>query len=275
MRGTGLPDGPPEPRNLAGNEPFRMTEHVIVTDEDATRIIRLRRPEKKNALTQDMYLTMSEAIDSAQNNPAIRCMIITGGSGVFTAGNDVDDLLRASQGLGSRPLNAVKFLHSLVQNQKPIIAAVDGVAVGIGATMVFHCDYVLASTTATFSTPFIHLGLVPEGASSLLVPMAMGHQRAFSMLVMGRPISAEDARIAGFVNAVVAPGHTEVEARKVALDICALPVEAATLSRKLLKRPPDELMRRIEQESHMFGERMESAEAIAAFKSFLARRKKK
>lgn len=275
MRGTGLPDGPPEPHNLAGNEPFRMTEHVIVTDEDATRIIRLRRPEKKNALTQDMYLTMSEAIDSAQNNPSIRCMIITGGSGVFTAGNDVDDLLRASQGLGSRPLNAVKFLHSLVQNQKPIIAAVDGVAVGIGATMVFHCDYVLASTTATFSTPFIHLGLVPEGASSLLVPMAIGHQRAFSMLVMGRPISAEDARIAGFVNAVVAPGHTEVEARKVALDICALPVEAATLSRKLLKRPPDELMRRIEQESHMFGERMESAEAIAAFKSFLARRKKK
>lgn len=275
MRGTGLPDRPPEPRNLAGNEPFRMTEHVIVTDEDATRIIRLRRPEKKNALTQEMYLTMSEAIDSAQNNPTIRCMIITGGSGVFTAGNDVDDLLRASEGLGSRPLNAVKFLYSLVHNKKPIIAAVDGVAVGIGATMVFHCDYVLASTTATFSTPFIHLGLVPEGASSLLVPMAMGHQRAFSMLVMGRAVSAEDAKIAGFVNAVVAPGHTEVEARKVALDICALPVEAVTLSRKLLKQPPDELVRRIEQESHMFGERMESPEAIAAFKSFLARKKKK
>ncbi|HEY0219410.1 MAG TPA: enoyl-CoA hydratase-related protein [Afipia sp.] len=250
-----------------------MTGHIIVTDEDATRVITLRRPEKKNAITQDMYAAMTKAIDTAQNNPAIRCIIITGGSGVFTAGNDLDDFLKASDGLGARPLNAVKFLHSLVHNVKPIIAAVDGVAIGIGATMVFHCDYVLASTTATFSTPFIHLGLVPEGASSLLVPRSMGYQRAFSMLVMGRPVSAEDARIAGFVNVVVAPGHTEVEARKVARDICALPVEAVALSRRLLKPPADELVRRIDQESHMFGERMTSPEAVSAFKAFFSRKK--
>ncbi len=250
-----------------------MTGHVVVTDEDTTRVITMRRPEKKNAITQTMYATMTRAIDTAQNNPAIRCIVITGGSGVFTAGNDLDDFLKASQGLGTRPLNAVKFLHSLVHNVKPIIAAVDGVAIGIGATMVFHCDYVLASTTATFSTPFIHLGLVPEGASSLLAPRSMGYQRAFSMLVMGRPVSAEDAQIAGFVNMVVPPGHTEVKARKVARDICALPVEAVALSRKLLRPPADELVRRIDQESHMFSERMSSPEAVAAFKAFFARKK--
>ena len=251
-----------------------MPDKVIVTDEEATRVITLRRPEKKNALTQNMYAQMSHAIDTAQNNPDIRCMIITGGSGVFTAGNDLDDFMKAgADKSGERPMNAVKFLHSLVHNTKPIIAAVDGIAIGIGTTMVFHCDYVLASTSATFSTPFIHLGLVPEGASSLLVPLAMGHQRAFSMLVMGRPVSAADAKIAGFVNEVVAPGHTETEARKVAREICELPAEAVSLSRKLLKRAPEDLVRRIEQESHLFGERMSSKEAMAAFQSFFARKR--
>ncbi len=251
-----------------------MPDKVIVTDEEATRVITLRRPEKKNALTQTMYAQMSNAIDTAQNNPKIRCMIITGGSGVFTAGNDLDDFMKAGANKnGERPMNAVKFLHSLVHNTKPIIAAVDGIAIGIGTTMVFHCDYVLASTTATFSTPFIHLGLVPEGASSLLVPMTMGHQRAFSMLVMGRPVSAADAKIAGFVNEVVAPGHTETEARKIAREICELPAEAVAISRKLLKRAPEDLVRRIEQESHLFSERMSSKEAMAAFQSFFARKR--
>ncbi len=252
-----------------------MSEHLIVTDEEATRVITLRRPEKKNALTQDMYRAMSDAIDTAQNNPAIRCMIITGGSGAFTAGNDLEDFLKdsAAKAEAPRASNAVKFLYSLAQNVKPLIAAVDGVAIGIGTTMLFHCDYVLASTTATFKTPFIHLGLVPEGASSLLFPRTMGHQRAFAALVMGRTMDAEDGKAAGFVNEVVAPGHTEVEARKVAREICALPAEAVAISRRLLKLPPEDLTRRIDQESHLFGERMKSQEAVAAFKAFFARKK--
>jgi enoyl-CoA hydratase/carnithine racemase len=234
--------------------------HVIVTDEESTRIIRLRRPEKKNALTQDMYDAMSHAIDTAQNNPAIRCLMVTGGSGVFTAGNDLEDFQKAGAG-EPRPKSAIKFMYSLVQNTKPIIAAVDGIAIGIGTTMMFHCDYVVASTAASFSTPFIHLGLVPEGASSLLAPMTMGYQRAFSMLLMGRP-----------VNVVVAPGHVDVEALKVARDICALPAEALATSRKLLRPPPEELLRRIDQESHLFGERLASPEAVAAFAAFFARK---
>jgi len=253
-----------------------MTEHIIVTDEDSTRTIVMRRPEKKNTLTQEMYLAMSDAIDSAQSNPAIRCLVLTGRAGVFTAGNDISDFLQAATAKddGMRPKNAVIFLQSLVHNRKPIIAAVDGIAIGIGTTMVFHCDYVIASTTATFQSPFIQYGLVPEGASSLLLPRMVGHQRAFSMLVMGRPMSAQDARAAGIVNTVVPPGHAIVEARKVAREICALPADAVAISRKLLKLPTEDLVRRIDQEDHFFGERMRSPEAIAAFQNFFLRKKK-
>jgi enoyl-CoA hydratase/carnithine racemase len=252
-----------------------MTEHLIVTDEEATRVITLRRPEKKNAITQDMYRAMSDAIDSAQNNAEIRCLMITGGSGVFTAGNDLEDFLKDGTSNPDRPRTstATKFLYSLAHNAKPLVAAVEGVAIGIGTTMLFHCDYVLASKTATFSTPFIHLGLVPEGASSLLMPRTIGHQRAFATLVMGRTVSADEAREAGFVNVVVAPGDTEAEARKVAREISALPAEAVAISRKLLKLSPEDMTRRIDQESHLFGERMRSKEAIAAFKAFFARKK--
>src|SRR3981189_946335 len=252
-----------------------MPGHLIVTDEDATRVITLRRPEKKNAITQDMYRAMSDAIDTAQNNPAIRCMIITGGSGVFTAGNDLEDFLKDGTSTSDLPRasNATKFLYSLAHNVKPIIAAVDGVAIGIGTTMLFHCDYVLASKTATFSTPFSNFGLVPEGASSLLMPRSMGQQRAFAMLVMGRIMTADEARVAGFVNAVGAPGHAEVEARKVAREICALPAEAVAISRRLLKLPPEDVTRRIDQENHLFTERMRSTEAISAFQAFVARTK--
>jgi enoyl-CoA hydratase/carnithine racemase len=252
-----------------------MTGHVTVTDEDGVRAIVLRRPEKKNAITQDMYRDISAAIDSAQGDASIRCLIISGGSGVFTAGNDLEDFLKdGTSNTGTpRTSNAVKFLYSLAHNTKPIVASVDGIAIGIGTTMLFHCDQVIASTKATFATPFIHLGLVPEGASSLLAPRLMGHQRAFSMLVMGHTLSAEDARTAGFVNTIVASDHLEAEARKVAREIASLPAEAVAASRRLLKQAPEDLTRRIDQESHLFGERMRSAEAIAAFKAFFARKK--
>lgn len=252
-----------------------MTEHLIVADKEATRLMTLHRAEKKNAITQAMYRGMSEAIDGAQKNPAIRCIIIAGGPGAFTAGNDLEDFLKdgTSNADAPRASEATRFLYSLVHNAKPLIAAVDGLAIGIGTTMLFHCDYVVASTTASFSTPFIHLGLVPEGASSLLAPRTMGHQRAFEMLVMGRTLNPEQAQAAGFVNLVVAPGQTEAEARKVAREISALPAEAVAISRRLLKLPPEDLTRRIDQEGYLFGERMRSKEAIAAFKAFLSRKR--
>ncbi|NVN88267.1 MAG: crotonase/enoyl-CoA hydratase family protein [Rhodopseudomonas sp.] len=252
-----------------------MSGHLTVTDDEATRVITLRRPEKKNALTQEMYRTLSEAIDSAQDNAAIRCLMITGSAGVFTSGNDLDDFLKAGLDASGAPRvsNATNFLYALARNGKPLIAAVDGLAIGIGTTLLFHCDHVLASTSATFSTPFIQLGLVPEGASSLLAPRAMGHHRAFSMLVMGRKLSAEQAREAGFVNDVVAPDQLEAAARKAAQEICALPAEAVAISRKLLRPPAEDLTTRIDQETKLFSERMKSSEAIAAFTRFFSRKK--
>jgi len=253
-----------------------MTGHIIVTDEGSTRTIMMRRPEKKNALSEEMFVELREAIMSAQSNLEIRCLILTGRSGVFTAGDDVEDFLAGATGAfdPTRTRNSVLFLQALVNNRKPLIAAVDGIAVGMGATMVLHCDYVIASTTASFSSPFIQYGLVPEGASSLLLPLTAGYQRAFAMLVMGRSMSAEEGREAGFVNVVVPPGHTMNEARKVAREISELPADAVEVSRKLLKLPKEDLLRRIGQEEHLFGERMRAPGVVAAFKNFLSRKKK-
>src|SRR6266702_2545978 len=183
--------------------------NIIVTEERATRVITLRRPGKKNAITQDMYREMSRAIDTAQNNPDIRCMIITGGSGVFTAGDDIDDFIKADASRPETLSDGVKFLYSLALNIKPIIAAVDGASIGMGTVMLFHWDYVLASNAATFSAPYINLGLVPVGAAV--------------------------AHAAGLVLDVVAPAHTEIEARKVAREICRMPPEVVAITRKLLR----------------------------------------
>jgi len=253
-----------------------MTGHIIVTDEEHTRTIAMRRPEKKNALTQEMFLAISEAINTAQSNPDIRCLILTGRAGVFTVGVDISDFLDAAKAEPDpvTPRGPLVFLQSLVKNKKPLIASVDGAAVGIGATMVLHCDYVLAGATASFSCPFVQFGLVPEGASSLLLPRMAGHQRAFAMLVMGRSMSAEEARLAGFVNVVVPPGHAVVEAQKAAREICALPPDAVAISRKLLKLPTEDLLRRMGQEEHLFGPRMRAPKTIAAFSNFLSSKKK-
>ena len=253
-----------------------MVGHIIVTDEESTRTIVMRRPEKKNALSEEMFLELHDAVVSAQSSPEIRCLILTGRSGVFTAGDDVEDFLTLATGKydPTKTRNSVLFLQALVNNRKPLIAAVDGIAVGMGATMVFHCDYVIASTTASFSSPFVQYGLVPEGASSLLLPRMAGHQRAFAMLVMGRSISAEEGREAGFVNVVVPPGHTMNEAKKVAREICELPADAVDVARKLLKLPKEDILRRIGQEEHLFGERRRSPGVVAALKSFLSRKRK-
>jgi enoyl-CoA hydratase/carnithine racemase len=253
-----------------------MTGHIIVSDGESTRTIVMRRPEKKNALNDEMFRAMSEAINSAQSDPDIRCLILSGRSGVFTAGEDISDFADGSAAKRdeAKPRDAIGFLRALVNNKKPIIAAVDGVAVGIGTTIALHCDYVIAGTTSSFLSPFVQYGLVPEGASSLLLPLMAGHQRAFAMLVMGRPMSAADARDAGMVNIIVAPGHALIEAQKVAREISALPAEAVAISRRLLKLPTEDLLRRMGHEEHLFRERMTSPSVATAFRNFLSRKKK-
>src|SRR5487761_599506 len=186
----------------SGTRKRPMPESIDVSDHAGIRTIRMNRPEKKNALTQPMYAAMTDALGEAQDAEAIRCIIIGGVPGAFCAGADIGEFLESAQSGALRP-NTVAFLKGLARNRKPLVAAVGGLAVGIGVTMLFHCDHIVASADATFATPFLKLALIPEAASSLLAPMRMGYARAFSMLVMGRPLSATEAKEAGIVNTVV------------------------------------------------------------------------
>ncbi len=249
-----------------------MTDSVIVTDEGAVRIIRFNRLDKKNALTQPMYATITAALREAQASAAIRAVILTGGQGVFSAGADIGEFLESAQSGGLRP-HTLEFLKALAHNEKPLVAAVGGLAVGIGVTMLFHCDYVVAAAKATFTTPFLKLALIPEAASSLLAPMRMGYARAFSMLVMGRPLSAEQAREAGIVNEVVDAAQVEATALKAAREIAALPAGAVAVSRRLMRGHLDAVTRQIDTEVMHFKDRLTSEEARAAFSAFLARKK--
>jgi enoyl-CoA hydratase/carnithine racemase len=248
-----------------------MTDHVIVTDDGPLRLLRLNRPEKKNAMTDAMYDTLSDALEDAAVSRTIRCVVIAGGPAAFTAGADLQEFLRAAQGEGMRS-HAIRFLHRLAHAGKPLVAAVEGVAVGVGTTMLLHCDYVVAAADARFSTPFVQLGLVPEAASSLLMPRLMGPRRAFELLVMGRPLSADDAMAAGLVNEVVPPGEVEPAALKVARHIVTLPAEAVAESRRLIRGSPAEIVRRIDEEAEIFRQRIKSDEAKAAFEAFLTRK---
>jgi enoyl-CoA hydratase/carnithine racemase len=248
-----------------------MTDPIVVTDEGGVRIIRLNRPEKKNALTQPMYAAMTRALLEAATSEAIRCVVFMGSGGAFCAGSDIADFQKRAEG-GLEPVT-IDFLHALARNTKPLIAAVGGVAVGIGTTLLLHCDYVVANAGAMFSTPFTKLGLVPEAASSLLAPLRMGHARAFALLVMGRPLSAEEAKAAGLVNDVVDAAEVETAALQAAREIAALPAGAVAVARRLMRGELDDIVERVDTEAMHFKERLGSDEARAAFAAFLARKK--
>jgi enoyl-CoA hydratase/carnithine racemase len=250
-----------------------MSDLILVRDDGPIRTVRMNRPDKKNALTVPMYDAMVAALESADASPAVRCVVIAGAPGAFCAGNDLADFLQAvanAEGL-SAPL--LRFLHALARSETPLVAAVSGLAVGIGTTMLLHCDHVVAGTDARFSTPFVHLGLVPEAGSSLLAPRRIGHARAFALLAMGRSLDAAAAHAAGIVNTVVAPCDVDAEAMKAAHEIAALPAAALAATRRLLRGAPDETIGRIDEEAAEFKRRLGSSEARAAFEAFLAKKK--
>jgi enoyl-CoA hydratase/carnithine racemase len=247
-----------------------MPDPIIVADEGAVRIIRINRPEKKNALTLPMYVEMARALREAEASDAIRCVMFAGAPGSFCAGSDIADFLAAAA--GGREPPALEFLHRLACSRKPLVAAVGGVAIGIGTTMLLHCDHVVAGAGAVLSTPFLKLALIPEAASSLLAPMRMGYARAFSMLVMGRPLSAQEAREAGIVNTVVACAEVDDVALKAAQEIAALPAGVVAVARRLMRGRLDDVVERIDTEAMHFKELLKSDEARAAFAAFLARK---
>jgi len=250
-----------------------MSINVIIIDQGPVRLIRMNRPDKKNALTAAMYDGMAQAIESASGDSPIRCIVIAGVPGAFSAGNDLGDFMKAATGGEGLGNSVLRFLYSLARAERPLVAAVQGVAVGIGTTMMLHCDYAVAASDARFSTPFVALGLVPEAASSLLAPRLMGHRRAFELLVMGKPLSGEEAKACGLVNQVAPADQVEAEAMKAAQAIAALPLEGVAISRRLMKGVPDEIVKRIDDEAEQFKKRLGSPEARKAFEAFLTRKK--
>jgi enoyl-CoA hydratase/carnithine racemase len=250
-----------------------MGDLVIVTDDGPVRTVRMNRPEKKNALTMAMYDAMAEAIENGAQNPALRCLLIAGAPTAFCAGNDIGDFIKMATGEGALGAPILRFLYALARCELPLVAAVQGNAVGVGTTMLLHCDHVVAADNARFATPFVGLGLVPEAASSLIAPRLMGKARAFSLLVIGRPLTADEAKAAGLINTVVAPDAVEAEAMKAAREISALPPQGVLASRQLIRGNPDEIVTRIDAEAELFKTRLQSAEARAAFEAFLTRKK--
>jgi enoyl-CoA hydratase/carnithine racemase len=245
---------------------------IIVANDGPIRTVRMNRTEKKNALTLAMYDAMASEIEDAGANEQIRCLLIAGAPNAFCAGNDLNEFvaMAKSGGLGA-PI--VRFLHALARCEKPLVAAVGGAAVGVGTTMLLHCDQVIASENSMLSTPFVSLGLAPEAASSLIAPQLMGHARAFALLVMGKPLSAQEAMSAGIVNAVVPSAELEARALDAARDIAALPPRSVTTSRRLMRGPVEQVLARIDEEVECFRERLASPEAQAAFEAFLARKR--
>jgi enoyl-CoA hydratase/carnithine racemase len=246
---------------------------LIVSDDGPIRTLRMNRPAKKNALTLEMYDAMAAAVEESGTNEAVRCLLIAGGPGSFCAGNDISDFMKAADDRGALSPPTLRFLYSLVRCEKPLVAAVAGVAIGVGATMLLHCDYVVAAADARFSTPFVALGLTPEAASSLIAPRLMGHANAFSLLVMGRPLDAAEAKALGIVNTVVAAADVEAEAMKAAREISDLPPEGMLASRRLLRGTREEIIARIDEEAQEFKVRLKSPEARTAFTSFLTRKR--
>jgi enoyl-CoA hydratase/carnithine racemase len=249
-----------------------MTDGVAITVEQGVQTIRFERPAKKNALTGEMYEAMSEALASGDASRDVAAHLFVGSHGIFTAGSDIGEFRQRALSGGSLSAPVVKFIRALPQVRKPMIAAVDGLAVGIGTTMLFHCDLVYATSTAALITPFLELGLVPEAGSSLLAPLRMGHARAFELLVLGEPFTADRALAAGILNAIVPAEELEQSARKAAARLAAKPPEALEVSRRLLRGDPAAVLARIDEEIGLFAQRLSSAEAMEGFAAFLEKR---
>ena len=244
-----------------------------VERDGAVQILRFDRPEKKNAITSAMYDALADALEEASRDEAVGVCVFLGSPGIFTAGNDIADFIRVTsegRGVGDAVL---RFLRALATSDRPLLAGVDGLAVGVGATTIMHCDYVLATPRAVFHTPFTDLGLVPEAGSSLLAPTVMGHARAFELLVMGRQFDAQAALLAGLVNAIAAPAEIEAAILAAARALAAKPREAVLAARRLLKGDSVKILARIEKEAEVFAERLASREAQAAFAAFMEKGK--
>ena len=249
-----------------------MPDAIHVDREGGLLTLRLNRPDKKNALTRAMYAQLAEALSEADQSPEINAVLITGSAECFTAGNDIADFIEQPPSNLDSPV--FHFMLSLLDCRKPVIAAVAGVAVGIGTTLLLHCDLVYVSRDARLRMPFVSLGLCPEFGSSLILPRLLGHAKAAELLLLGEGFSGEQAAAWGIATEALGSGEAALaKAREMALRFEALPAEAVCISKQLMKAPDRELLRKvIEEEGALFTERLRSPEALAALSGFINRR---
>ncbi|HSW06212.1 enoyl-CoA hydratase [Aquabacterium sp.] len=234
--------------------------------------IEIARPEKKNALTQAMYQAMADAIHAAVADPSVRAVLITGQPGIFTSGNDLEDFMQRPPQSGDSPV--ARFMRALLDCEKPVVAAVTGGAVGIGTTMLLHCDLVYVSDEARLAMPFVSLGLVPEYASSLVLPQLLGHVKAAEKLMLGEPFNGADAVDCGIANAVLPAGEVVNHARRMAERFNGLPPGAVRDTKRLMRAANKAQIQQVmASEGEIFSSRLRSPEAIEAFQAFFQKRK--
>jgi enoyl-CoA hydratase/carnithine racemase len=249
-----------------------VTGHILVSECARVRRIQMNRPEKRNALTRAMYTALAEAIGDAEADPEIRVITLTGVGDVFTSGNDLKDFLDAQELGVHKPV--MRFLSALADARKPVIAGVNGLAVGVGVTLLLHCDLAYAVESAVFQLPFVNLGVVPEAASSLLLPRMAGHHRAAELLFFGNGFDAAAAREFGLINAIHPGSALDDLLAERAAALAAKPPQALRLAKELLKGEAyrAEVAARMDQERVHFERQLSSPEAREAMAAFLEKR---
>jgi enoyl-CoA hydratase/carnithine racemase len=249
-----------------------MSEHIEIERRGAVQVVRMNRPDKKNAITRAMYAAMAKALTDGDADDAVRCHVIFGVPGAFSAGNDLADFLAVARG-GEHGGEVFGFLMALARARKPIVSGVDGIAVGIGTTIHLHCDLTFATPASLFKTPFVDLGVTPEAGSSLLAPALIGRQNAFALLAMGEGFAADEAKERGLIYEVVGADDLETRVMQAADAIAAKPPEALRIARDLMRGDRNDVVARIEEEGSHFRERLKSDEARKAFEAFMNRKR--
>ena len=246
--------------------------NTIVTEtQDGVLRLQFNRPDKKNAITAAMYQTLAHALRHGERDAAVRVALVHGATDVFTAGNDLHDFLANAPRSTEAPV--FQFLRAIQEFPKPLVAAVSGLAVGIGTTMLLHCDFVFCAPGTRFSMPFVNLGLCPEAASSFLLPRLVGYQRAAELLMLGEPFDAEKAQAMGLVNEIVPAGSLMDKAMAVAQKLASKPAASLRETKMLMKQGIGEAVKlAMRDESEAFRERLDSPEAKEAFTAFLEKR---
>lgn len=252
-----------------------MSNGQVAADVVVSRIehglhVHMNRAAKRNALTRRMYETMADVLAEAERDDDVRVVLFSGAGGTFCGGNDMNDFVAHSPDDAGRP--AGRFIRALCEASKVLVAAVQGPAVGIGSTMLLHCDLVVAARSVRLSMPFIHLGLVPEAASSLLLPQAVGHRRAAEMLLLGEAVDGETALQWGLVNRLVEDAALLESALALAASVAARPAAALRMTKRLLRGDLAAMERRVAEESEMFGRQLASPEFRQAAAAFLNKR---